>query len=199
MRNYKEKLDENFHHFLELQKIMEYYGFPEGGGSYMMDGQTSEYCSLMFDKQELLFNTSINSDKILEVGVYAGHSCFIMLLANENSTIDAIDPGYPFTEPCVKYLNKNFNDRINYIPGLSHEELPKLSNGVYDLIHIDGMHDPEYIRNEMEICLSLKKDVCVLVVDDIHLAIQGMNIILPKLKLRSIPDCIYSNAVYDFI
>ena len=61
MKSYKEKLDENFHHFLELQKIMEYYGFPDGGGSYMMNGQTSEYSSLMFDKQELLFNTSILS------------------------------------------------------------------------------------------------------------------------------------------
>jgi len=200
--NYNEALESNFHHFLALQDIVRLHGFPAGGGSYMMDGRSLDYHAATKPKQDMLYRMAQNANgRVVETGVYAGHSCFIMLMANPDLVIDAIDPGYPFTKPCTEYLNEHFGGRLNFIQGLSHEELPKLkaSGYLYSLIHIDGQHDPVYIADEMRQIETMRDASAVLVVDDIEGAIHGMTEILPRLSLIERPACLWPNAAYSFL
>ena len=198
MSDYSQKLKDNFHHFTELQKIVESFGFPIGGGSYMMDGQTLAYHEATFDKQQLLYETAKSCKSALEVGNYAGHSLFIMLLASDDLLIDANDINeFAFTQPCIDYLNSVFNNRVTYHAGNSLDIMPTLTKQ-YDLIHIDGCHHPDHINTEMEICDTLKKSGTYLVVDDIEGAIHGMTNHLHKLTLIERPVCLWPNAVYQY-
>lgn len=86
-----------------------------GCGSYLFDGQTYTYCDLMYEKQELLYNSVKNVDSILEIGTYMGHSLFIMLLSNPKLKITCIDISDEFTLPAVTVLNKYFNNAIKFI------------------------------------------------------------------------------------
>jgi SAM-dependent methyltransferase len=75
------KLFENKQIFYEIYKACN-YTFCKGCESYLFDGQTYEYCDLMYEKQEILFNSVKNSKNVLEIGTYMGHSLLIMLLSN---------------------------------------------------------------------------------------------------------------------
>jgi hypothetical protein len=83
--------------------------FWTGCGSYLFDGQTYKYCDLMYEKQELLFNSVKNVKNVLEIGTYMGHSLLIMLLSNPDLKITCIDICDEFTLPAVTVLNKHFN------------------------------------------------------------------------------------------
>lgn len=165
---YKEALNENFRHFLALNEIMEKHGWPKGGGSYLIDGQSLAYNMSSFAKQELLYNT-VNSlpenSKILEVGVYAAHSAFIMLVSNPSVRIIGIDTCYPFTEECMGYLNDNFGYRMALVKGSSKDILPDFT-GEYDLYHVDGSHAVEMIKSDIEMGKRLLKKDGVIVMDD---------------------------------
>jgi hypothetical protein len=199
MKNYSDRLSENFHHFENLQKIVAKYGFPVGGGSYMMDGKSLDYHRETFEKQEILFEFAKKCKKALEIGNYAGHSLFIMLIASDDILIDANDINwFEFTKPCIDYLNSNFNNRITYYPMNSIDLLPTLSSK-YDLIHIDGQHDPTHISAELAYCEFLSHDETFFVIDDIEGAIHGMQAHLHKLNLISRPECLWPNAIYKKI
>ena len=84
--------------------------FHNGCGSYLFDGQTYKYCDLMYDKQELLFNSVKDVKNVLEIGTYMGHSLLIMLLSNPELKITCIDISDKYTGPAVTILNKYFNN-----------------------------------------------------------------------------------------
>jgi cephalosporin hydroxylase len=165
---------DNFHHFTELQKIMKAHGGVRNyEGSYLMDGTTLNYCSRMYEKQENLYQYSKSIEKAVEIGVNSGHSLLIMLLANDTSMFDAFDIcQYSYTIPCVEYLNKYFNNRVNLHQGDSkivyknfcHEK--KYENTKYDLFHIDGMHSYEYVYNELWLSSMIGTRGAIVVVDD---------------------------------
>ena len=197
--------NKNFYHFEELQKLMIEYGpFPKGGGSYLMDGQTLDYSPIMAEKQNILFETvkGLKSNtNVIEVGVYAGHSLLIMLLAHPTINVDAIDIGiYNFTKPCVDYLNRVFNNRVRYFAQPSHDVLPVLvtEGRKYGLVHIDGEHEAKYIEKELDYVLELKNPSCYLVIDDWDGARHGMNKIEHLVNMVYLPSCIWRNAVYMF-
>jgi predicted O-methyltransferase YrrM len=198
---YKQALDANFHHFTELQKIVEKHGFPPGGGSYMMDGQTLDYCPHTFPKQKLLFDTVqslLENAVALEVGVYAGHSAFIMLIANPTLHLVCCDLGYPFTQPCIDYLNSQFGNRVSYHQENSLTFLPTCFPTDFDLIHVDGCHDAGHIEKEMELIEPLRKPNAVLVVDDIDGAAAGLTKVKDKLRFIEKPLGWWPNAVYQY-
>ena len=154
-------------HFEKIRRIID-PTFDEwrGAGSYMMNGQTLDYDRTMLEKQLALYRTAKGKKRGLEIGVHAGHSLLIILLANPNITIDCIDICvWSHTEKCVDYLNHVFGNRVRLHKGESLKVLPELS-GIFDFIHIDGSHDLDVIHQEVQEVSRLASLECSYVFDD---------------------------------
>lgn len=132
--------------------------FWRGCGSYLFDGIDYKYCELMYEKQELLYNSVKTATKVLEIGTYMGHSLLIMLLSNPKLKITCIDISDEFTRSAVKVLNKHFNNAITFIHSDSLEALKTL-NEKFDFFHIDGNHDNDYITNEFLLIKKLNNNL----------------------------------------
>jgi len=145
--------EDNKHHLDELLKIVTKTHIDKNQpglleGNCMYDNCTTNINPLFYNKQINIFNTVLDSKIAIEVGVNAGHSLLVMLLANPLLKIYCFDICYhTYTEPCVEYLNNNFGNRITLIKGDSRVTMPKFINDnpnlSVDFFHIDGMHEPD--------------------------------------------------------
>jgi len=100
--------------------------------------------------------------KICEIGVNAGHSLLLMLLVNPTAAYTLFDLGYhKYTAPCIEYLQKAFpSATIQIIYGNSVETVAK-HEGQYDLVHIDGGHEPEIFEHDYTNVKRLAKDLVI--------------------------------------
>jgi len=176
LENYiKLVFEDNKHHLDALLKIItqDHIDPNQPGlleGNCMYDNCTTNINPYFYNKQMNIFNLASKVSTALEIGVNGGHSLLIMLLANSTSTIYAFDICYhPYTIPCVEYLNKHFNNRINFFRGNSKETLPQFKINhpdlEIDLFHIDGMHEPD-TDYDFRNCYNISKKGSIVVWDD---------------------------------
>jgi len=196
------KLEQNWHIFLDIFKNCKVYKC--GCGSYLFDGITYDYDPKMYEKQKLLYEKAKNATNLLEVGVYMGHSLFIILLANPTLNIVCIDIDDFLSKPAIDVLVNNFpNASINFIKGNSNDVLPTLDK-TFDLFHIDGDHTPAYINREFEICLTkaMPKDI-YFIFDDYDLFPSTVDNFSKyssehyKAIFTTIPNCAWRNALIN--
>ena len=57
-------------------------------------------------------------------------------------------------------------DKITVIRGFSNEEVPRLQNEFFDIIYIDGNHEPEYVLEDAVLCFRKLKKGGILIFDD---------------------------------
>jgi predicted O-methyltransferase YrrM len=102
----------------------------------------------LVNKQRNIYTVAKTASQILEIGFNAGHSCLLMLLANDDSKITVIDNGrHRYTLKCYDYLIKLFPGRIEFLIGDSIEicsELKYKKPRFFDMVHVDGCHDYRY-------------------------------------------------------
>jgi hypothetical protein len=99
---------------------------------------------------------------MLEIGVNAGHSALLCLSANPDLVYHGVDIGFhKYTEPCVRYLQREFPGRVHFHPGDSREVLPVLATHRreldFDIFHVDGGHTDALCRADVSNCLRLAK------------------------------------------
>ena len=136
-------------------------------GSYLVINSYT-YADSMYEKQELLYNSTKKVTKALEIGVYIGHSLFIMLLSNPELKITCIDIDDSFAVPAISVLNKHFNNAITFIHGNSLDVLPTITDK-FDFFHIDGAHYQDVITQEFHIVyknLNSDPDKFTVIFDD---------------------------------
>jgi len=175
--------------------------FIKGGGSYLFDGQTYSYCDLMYEKQELLYNSVKKMKNILEIGTYMGHSLLIMLLSNPQLQITCIDISDEFTLPAINVLNKHFNNAINFIHNDSLSALKNIENK-FDFFHIDGYHENDYITNEFNLIRELNNssdNILRIIFDDQECLQYLQNYINTNYNVikKIIPNCEWNNVYFE--
>jgi hypothetical protein len=191
----------NKHIFDEIYEACN-YTFEKGCGSYLFDGQIYKYCDLMYDKQELLYNTVKTVSNVLEIGTYMGHSLLIMLLSNPLLKITCIDISDRFTKPAVNILNKYFNNSINFIHSDSLSAFCKIDKK-FDFFHIDGHHDNDYITSEFKNIIALNdssnNNILKVIFDDQDCLLQLQNNIISNYKVLKniIPKCTWNNVYFE--
>jgi hypothetical protein len=99
---------------------------------------------------------------LLEIGVNAGHSALLCLSANPDLVYHGVDLGvHAYTEPCIRFLEREFPDRVRYYPGDSREVLPYLASHrrdlEFDIFHVDGGHTDALCRADISNCVRLAK------------------------------------------
>ena len=111
--------------------------------------------------------------KILEIGCFEGlSSCFFSdtLLNHKDSELHCVDPfihtdssaakQLGITTQCIDYKTKQtfqqnisrsmWFTKIKFFNNTSHDFMRSNDKIMYDIIYIDGCHEPDFIKNDME-------------------------------------------------
>lgn len=121
--------------------------------------------------------------KYLEIGVFYGAN--LLSVANSyakhpQSELYAVDPWedydeyseYKHEQPRIydAFLrnvdNSGHKDRIHVVRGYSHVKVPKFEDNHFDIIYIDGNHEPEYALEDAVVAFRKLKVGGYLVFDD---------------------------------
>ena len=164
----------------ELQNIINQYDVEIEGNIYWFQ-----------EKKSNLYDFSKNANNIMEIGFNAGHSCVLYLLSNSTSKIQLFDLGeHVYSQPCFEYLNNLFPERLTIIWGDSTETVKIFKTDIkYDLIHIDGGHTEDIIRDDIINCKNLSDDNTLIIIDDIDMEAinKTYNEFINKKFLKQVP------------
>jgi Methyltransferase domain len=99
-------------------------------------------------------------ERLLEVGVNAGHSALLALSSSPRLEYYGVDVmSHAYTAECVDYLKGEFPGRVHLFPGDSREVLPWLvdrrAEVMFDIFHVDGGHTDEVTRSDMVNCVRI--------------------------------------------
>jgi Methyltransferase domain len=114
-------------------------------------------------------------ERLLEVGVNAGHSALLALSSSPRLEYYGVDiMAHAYTAECVDFLKGEFPGRVHLFTGDSREVLPWLAGRraelAFDVFHVDGGHTDEVCRSDMGNCIRIaggERGRHVLL-DDIH-------------------------------
>lgn len=197
--DYKSVLINNHHHFnclIELVKSSK--ELLEGDCFY--EDKTMNLLPELTSKQRNIYSLARISNIVLEIGFNAGHSTLLMLLANPQLNIVCFDIcSHKYTEPCFKYLQSQFGNRITLIKGNSKSTVYNFSQthpNWADLIHIDGSHDYTQANLDFFHTREIAKHGAYIIWDDVWLEVQRRlwdgykHIRAVKEILPTVVDCI---------
>lgn len=117
-----------------------------------------------------------NVKKVLEIGFNAGHSAEVILSSNPNLHLTSYDINtHSYTMIGKMYIDKKFPGRHTLIYGDSKKMVPK-DTGKYDCFFIDGGHDYETAKADLNNCKKLAKPCAMVMFDDVILpATEGIS------------------------
>lgn len=160
----------------DIEQIIKSVDYPLEGNSFYYHNTIDLYQDLL-PKQINLFWCGGQAQKICEIGFNAGHSALLMLLGNKDLnnlhfTIFDINH-HPYTKPCYLYLKEKFPSvYFEFISGNSIEKIPQYVNlypeclGTFDIVHIDGGHSDECIKNDILNASKLTTLEGIIIIDD---------------------------------
>jgi predicted O-methyltransferase YrrM len=136
-------------------------------GFHSFEGNTG----LCAPKCELLAMFAKESTTALEIGFNAGHSADTMLRANKNLSLVSFDLGcHAYVQPAADYIQFLHPGRHALFIGDSTQTLPLYIEAnpdkKFDLLFIDGGHDYEVAKADMENCLKLAHSDSIIIMDD---------------------------------
>ena len=122
---------------------------------------------------EICWNRRIKN--ILEIGFNAGHSAEVILSANKEAKLTSFDLNiHSYTSVGKEYIDKKFPDRHVFIAGDSKETVAK-HEGQYECFFIDGGHDYETAKADIQNCSRLARPCAMVMMDDVVLpAVEGV-------------------------
>lgn len=121
-----------------------------------------------FEKRFNLFQLARGRQSIMEIGFNAGHSTLVMLLANPDARYVLFDLNFhAYTDPCFKFLKQKF-PKMSMVYGDSKETVSAYAGVglIFDLIHIDGSHEPKYFLSDLENSKKMSNKDTVFICDD---------------------------------
>ena len=106
----------------------------------------------------------------MEIGFHAGHSAEIILGCPKTELISFDINQYYYTEIGESFIKNKFKNKHRLIKGNSIITLPKYISEnpetTFDLIFIDGGHEYDIVKTDMENCKKLAHKNTLIILDD---------------------------------
>ncbi len=114
-------------------------------------------------------------DRLLEVGVNAGHGGLLALSSNPKLQYYGVDIlTHAYTIECIDFLKGEFPGRVHLFPGDSRDVLPWLADRRdelnFDIVHVDGGHTSEVCLSDVTQSIRMSQGLKGrhLLLDDVH-------------------------------
>jgi predicted O-methyltransferase YrrM len=110
---------------------------------------------------------------VAEVGFNAGHSSYLFLNSRSDIEVTSFDLGeHEYTHLAKWIIDEHFPGRHELVIGDSRLTLPAFTTSqpdrTFDLIFIDGGHDLNVARADIDNCRSLATDQTIVIMDDLN-------------------------------
>jgi len=148
--------------------MMSITSFLNNKGFHIFEGYSQQVSGQVKDLIEITQNGKIN---MMEIGFNAGHSAEIFLQNNPELSLTSFDLGsHDYVLTAKEYIDNTFPDRHTLILGDSRSTVPlfvyKNPNTKFDVIFIDGAHDYDIAKKDIENCFHLAHKDTIIIMDD---------------------------------
>jgi predicted O-methyltransferase YrrM len=110
--------------------------------------------------EDLILLTNKPNIKVMEIGFNAGHSAETFLKNNKDLSLISFDIGvHEYVKTSKEFIDNIYPNRHTLILGNSKETIPEFiknnKNTKFDVVFIDGAHDYETAKIDVENCFHL--------------------------------------------
>jgi predicted O-methyltransferase YrrM len=142
--------------------------FLNSKGFYCFEGYSQQ---VWYQVQDLINLTNKPNINVMEIGFNAGHSAEVFLQNNKDLTLTSFDlGGHEYVLSAKEYIDTTYPNRHNLILGDSRTSIPIfLKNNKdtkFDFIFIDGGHDYEIAKKDIDNCFHLAHKDTIVAMDD---------------------------------
>ena len=147
---------------------MEITSFLNSRGFHSFEGYSQQVSQQVDDLKSLINKPNLN---IMEIGFNAGHSAEIFLKNNKDLTLTSFDLGqHPYVIAAKEYIDTTYPNRHTLIIGDSRKTIPSYLQShklqKFDIIFIDGGHDYDIAKSDIENCFHLAHKDTIVILDD---------------------------------